>query len=87
MIEYPNILMGRNNPNGWKLESLLEQLANEVREKTKLIENSDHPLRDTIIENNNGIITHLNDAIALQKETYAKLDAHSPNEGPYKPRL
>jgi hypothetical protein len=81
------ILMGRDNPDGMKLEDLLAQLRDEVQEKSNLIRNSEHPQRDMILRHNAIICTKLQEAELFQRETYRQLDAVAPNEGPLKPRL
>jgi len=82
-----NILMGRTNPNGHKLEELLKQLRNEVQEKSNLIKDSEHPQRNMILRHNAIICTKLQEAELFQRETYRQLDEVAPNEGPLKPRL
>ena len=86
-MEYPKILMGRENPNGWKLESILEKLFDEIRKKSVQISSSNHPQRDMILQNNCDIGQLLLKAIEIQKETYKELDAVEPNKGPLNPRL
>lgn len=82
-----NILMGRTNPLGWKLESLLAQLVTEVGQKSDYIKDSEHPLKDMILENNGKIIELLSSAKCIQASTYEQLDALEPNKGPLNPRL
>lgn len=79
--------MGRDNPEGHKLEDLLKQLQNEVRAKSNLIIGSEHPQRDMILRHNAIIRTKLQEAELFQRETYRLLDAVASNEGPTKPRL
>ena len=81
------LLMGRDNPNGWKLEDLLQKVFEEVRDKSLLICNSTHPQRDMILNNNCDIGQLLLKARDIQISTYKELDAVSPNLGPTKPRL
>ena len=82
-----NILMGVNNHNGWKLEDILQQLADEVKAKSEKISDSPHPQRDMIIEHNSEIIELLEKARDIQLDTYRQLDAVEPNRGPTNPRL
>lgn len=86
-VEMKTILMGRDNPEGWKLEDLLNHLQFEVKRKSDLIRHSDHPQRDMILRHNSIICTKLKEAELFQRETYRQLDAVAPNEGPLKPRL
>jgi len=82
-----NILMGTDNHTGWKLEELLQQLANEVTAKSAKISTSLHPQRDMIMDNNSEIIELLLKAKDIQLDTYAQMDAREPNRGPSNPRL
>ena len=86
-MEIPKILMGRENPNGWKFESILEVFYDEVQAKSDQIVNSTHPQKDMIFEHNRLIIRLLFNAMNIQKATYNQLDAVEPNKGPLNPRL
>ena len=87
MDEQP-ILMGSDNPNGWKLEELLMQLQFEIAIKSDKLE-GDHRLQaKTVTNNNTMIIALLTQAEAIQRQSYAILDDMAPNEGPLgKPRI
>jgi hypothetical protein len=82
-----NILMGRDNHEGWKLEDLLDKLCLEVEAKTELIKDSEHAQRDMIWNNNNTIVLCLRQVAEVQRNTYKELDAVAPNKGPEEPRL
>lgn len=82
-----NILMGTDNHDGWKLEDILQKLADEVTAKSEKISDSTHPQRDMIIEHNSQIIKLLNEARDIQVDTYKQLDVVEPNRGPASPRL
>jgi len=86
-MDYPKILMGAENPNGWKLESLLEKIEQEVEAKSEKIMESTHPMRDSILKNNYEICGLLAQARALQVDTYENLGIVSKDEGPLHPRL
>jgi len=86
-MDTPKILMSRENPNGWKLESILEKIQGEVQDKTDYIKESDHPLRNAIIGNNSRICELLAEARSLQVSTYKQLNMLSPDKGPLSPRL
>lgn len=85
--ESPRLLMGRENPNGWKLESILRKIGMEVEDKTDQISASIHPQRDMIMENNEKICKLLAEARRIQISTYTQLDAVEPDRGPLSPRL
>ena len=79
--------MGTDNHDGWKLEDILQKIADEVAVKSEKISGSPHPQRDMIIEHNSQIIKLLNEARDIQVDTYKQLDAVEPNRGPARPRL
>ena len=76
-----DVLMGRNNPNGWKLEELLNKLAIEVKTKCGYIEADSSIEARTVLRNNQQIIGLLQQAEALQRMSYDVLDNKAPNEG------
>jgi len=77
-----NILMGRDNPNGHKLEDLLHKVAGEVQAKCKFIDSDPRIEAKTVLRNNQQIIGLLKQAEALQRNSYDVLDTMAPNEGP-----
>lgn len=82
------VLMGPQNPTGWKLEDLLPQIAGEVEAKTLKIASDPRPVARLVAENNDLIVKHLEEAEKLQRASYAALDAMAPNQGPLgKPRI
>lgn len=88
MANYPIILMGPQNPTGWKLEDLLEALQFEVMKKCDKIISDSRPVSRKVLRNNQQIIGLLAQAEALQRDSYDRLDAMAPNEGPLgKPRI
>lgn len=76
------ILMGSENPSGWKLEELLEKLVKEVEHKTSKIDKDPSPEAQAVVENNYEIISYLTSAIIFQQSSMKILDAKSPNQGP-----
>lgn len=80
----PNIpvLMSPVNPDGWKLEDLLHQIYGEVKAKCRKIENDPRPVARQVLRNNQQIMGLLQQAAALQEDSYDKLDAIGPNQGP-----
>jgi hypothetical protein len=78
-----NILMGTENPEGYKLEELLSQVKKEVSEKINKVINDPSPQAQLVVKNNLAIIEHLGAAEALQRSSFIVLDAMKPNEGPF----
>lgn len=76
------LLMTRDNPNGWKLEELLERIAKEVEAKSQAIESSDSPMRDVILQNNALITKNLRYAVGVQNSSMASLSQIGPDQGP-----
>lgn len=81
------ILMTRDNPEGLKLEEVLQTLVEEIAQKSDYIRSSKHVLRDEILASNSRITSRLLEALNDQVAIYRKLDAISPNRGPLNPRL
>lgn len=81
------ILMTRNNPDGWKLDDLLREMISDIGKKSGYIKDSDHVLKEKIVNSNNAITSMLETALELHDNIYKELDAMSPNEGALKPRL
>jgi hypothetical protein len=77
-----NILMGRDNPDGHKLEELLHKVAGEVEAKCIFICDDPRLEAKTVLRNNQQIIGLLRQAEALQRHSYDVLDNMSKNEGP-----
>ncbi|QHW35849.1 histidine kinase (plasmid) [Paenibacillus rhizovicinus] len=82
MMTVKPILMGAENPEGLKLEDVLDQLCNEVAHKINKIINDPSPQAKLVVRNNQAIIEHLGAAAVLQKSSYVVLDAMKANEGP-----
>jgi len=76
------ILMGRDNPDGYKLEELLEQLQREIVTKCEYIKDDPRIVAKQVLANNNQIIGLLFQAETLQRLSYDLLDAMGKNEGP-----
>ena len=82
------VLMSAANPDGWTLEGLLAQLQIEVKEKDAKLKFDVSDLACAVSKNNRCILGCLEEAEKYQRESYAMLDAKSPNEGPKgKPRI
>jgi len=82
MNDNKSILMGRDNPDGYKLEELLNMLVSEVETKNTYIESDPRLEAKQVVCNNKQIIGLLQQAEALQRMSYAVLDNMSANEGP-----
>jgi hypothetical protein len=74
--------MGRDNPDGMKLEELLAQLRLEVARKINHIINDPSPHAQLVVRNNQAIIEHLGAAEALQRSSFVVLDAKGKDQGP-----
>jgi hypothetical protein len=82
------VLMGPTNPTGWKLEDLLWQIREEVGAKSNKLLCDARPTARAVLRNNQQVMGLLQQAEALQRDSYDRLDAMAPNEGPLgKPRI
>jgi len=77
-----SILMGRDNPDGYKLEELLQAVSAEIVAKCSYIEDDPDFEAKTVLRNNQQIVGLLLQAEALQRYSYDVLDSMSLNEGP-----
>ncbi|WP_273860728.1 hypothetical protein [Photobacterium sp. GSS17] len=90
------VLMSRDNPDGWKLEELAGQLYVELTAKNKRIRESfidgampqkkSDVLLD-VLHNNQHIMTALKNIMYLQKDTMQRLDTLGTDKGPSAPRV
>ncbi|MCR9260743.1 MAG: hypothetical protein NXH95_13530 [Pseudomonadaceae bacterium] len=76
------ILMGSDNPEGWKLEELLCELQDELIQKTKKISDDRRLAARLVASNNYQICGLLAQAVAIQQSSMAVLADVAPNEGP-----
>jgi hypothetical protein len=86
------VLMSAANPDGWKLEELLEQLREEVMEKNERLQGGEFGIdaastrrmmvRATVREQNERIIALLMQAALIQREILADLATLGPDQGP-----
>lgn len=89
------ILMSRDNPDGAKLEELLDQLAFELDIKNALLFDTLPTAIGTpraivisrAVGNNNAIIQMLRGCASLQRDTMAAFDQLGPDKGPTAPRI
>jgi len=80
--------MGSDNPDGWKLEVILDVLVEEIEEKSAKVSHDESLLSKTVQNHNLQIIGLLKQAQALQQQSYALLDNKAPNQGATgKPRI
>lgn len=78
----PSVLMSRENPDGWKLESLTEKLREEINSKSLNIA-SDPSVEAQLVTNNNfQIIGLLMQIEALQCESMVIMSQIGPDQGP-----
>jgi len=76
------VLMSRENPTGWKLESLAEKLRTEINSKSLNIA-SDPSFEAQLVTNNNfQIIGLLMQVEALQRESMVIMSQLGPDNGP-----
>lgn len=73
--------MSRNNPEGHKLEELLETVVSDLDEKNSMIEEDTSPCSRRIVANNNKIISMLNVCIAYQNDSLSQLNYIAPDPG------
>ena len=77
-----HILMSAENHAGHKLEELLPKLIEEINWKTSKICDDDKIQAKTVVQNNEQICGLLQQAAAIQRQSYILLDAMRENEGP-----
>lgn len=84
-----DVLMSRDNPNGWKLEELLGKVEEELAVKTKRLEESlAGDLADEAIRNNLRIRDFLLKAQSIQLSTMRSFKERlGPDKGPSNPRI
>jgi len=83
-----DVLMSRDNPNGWKLEELLGEVEQELSVKTKRLEESlAGDLADEAIRNNLRIRDLLLKAQSIQFSTMHSFKKLGPDRGPSNPRI
>jgi oligoribonuclease len=83
-----DVLMSRDNPNGWKLEELLGEVEQELSVKTKRLEESlAGDLADEAIRNNLRIRDLLLKAQSIQFSTMRRFEKLGPDRGPSNPRI
>ncbi|SBS29046.1 Oligoribonuclease [Marinomonas spartinae] len=83
-----DVLMGRENRYGWKLEELLGKVAAELAVKTKRLEESlAGDLADEAIRNNLRIRESLLKAQSIQFSTMKSFEKLGPDHGPSSPRI
>lgn len=68
-----HLLMSFENPNGAKLEELLEIIVDDLKLKTEAIRGDDCPKSIDIIRRNDAIIQRLEESRELQLETLRDL--------------
>ena len=78
----PPLLMSRDNPDGWTLEDLLEQVEREIQAKTDRLEGETHRLALFLRGNNRRIIENLRLARQMQVMAMEELSDIGPDEGP-----
>lgn len=78
-----NLLMSKDNPNGHKLEELLETIQEELNAKSELLTNDDCPVSQAIKRNNGYINSLLSVAESMQRDSMDLLDTLGIDPGPH----
>ncbi len=88
-VNYFKILMSRDNPGGWKLEELLQDIVEDLLLKNKALGGGDPSIdKCKITANNTVIIALLETAIFVQDRTMKLLnDIYGSDRGPGDPRV
>ena len=81
------VLMAVDNPDGYKLEDILQDIIDDLNLKTKHIEQETGDVSAIVRTNNNSIVCLLKDAIVLQNRTMDALDELGESKGLSDPRL
>lgn len=76
------VRMSGDNPTGWKLEELVQQLRLELHAKNDRIALDPSPAAKTVRVNNLGIIDLLSVIEGRQRDTLALLDSIRPDPSP-----
>lgn len=76
------ILMSKDNPEGWKLEDLFHTLRDEIWAKQQRIKDDERPVAQRVYQNNNTILSLLSGCEKLQLDSVATLAAVAPDQGP-----
>ena len=77
-----SVLMSRENPSGWKLESLTEKLREEINRKSLNIAGDPSFAAQSVTNNNFQIIGLLMQIEALQRQSFAVMSQIGPDQGP-----
>lgn len=75
------ILMSRENPNGWNLESLIEKLREEILNKSMKIASENSFGAQTVINNNFQIVGLLMQIEGLQRSSMLCMEKFGPDQG------
>lgn len=76
------VLMSRDNPTGWKLEELTENLRVEIQAKSLNISGDMSIQAQTVTNNNFQIIGLLMQIEALQRQSFAVMSQLGEDQGP-----
>lgn len=76
------VLMSRENPNGWKLESLIEKLREEILNKSMKIASEPSFEAQSVINNNFQIVGLLMQIEGLQRSSMLSMEKLGPDQGP-----
>ena len=76
------ILMSRDNPDGHKLEDLLETVIGEIEVKAERIASDKGTVALRLQVNARAMVALLREAAAIQRDSLAALDTIGPDQGP-----
>lgn len=79
------VLMSIHHPEGWRLEVLLQQLREEIREKNEKVGKIGGDVAAIVVANNAAILVMLAQCQRLQEQTLLVLDTIAPDPGPAGP--
>ena len=82
-----HFLVSEENPNGHKLEDLLNLLRAEILKRSTLIAYDDRPEARHVLSNNTKILSLITDAIDLARDSTHILDRSFGPSRPGKPRI
>lgn len=79
--------MSRDNPGGYKLEELLELIAQDLEEKNSILVENGSPICMEAKVNNDTIINNLRMSVRTQLATMEMFNVLGPDRGPSNPRV
>jgi hypothetical protein len=75
------VLVGPNNPDGWKLEELLEEIQNDILRRSAKIVDDARPEPRAVLHNNIEIMQLLTQCLVKAHESTCILNSLGPSGG------